>query len=137
VSSWDTIYWQDFHSFKFGLLFIFFLGPGSGLTIYGVFWDTVNFTVTIDEEAAPPPTLYPPLPGDSPLVYNLSFYDVQSLPVSLHLLLMTVVPFSGDTYYNLFFDSAYINTTAPSLPPLSSSQTPTLHSGHNVEYKSP
>jgi hypothetical protein len=95
---------------------------GSGITVYGVLLPgPTNFTVTIDDAPAPPPILAPLRAITSPALYNVTLYDIQSLPLSFHMLTLSVVDWTSFTYSMMLFDYAYVNQ-AP--PPTSTSATP-------------
>src|ERR1700683_2855023 len=82
---------------------------GSGITIVGVrFSGGSNFTVSIDGMADAAPTGTPPLLDTAPPIYNVTLYDIQSLPLSFHNMSITIVPWqNGES--GLSFDYAYVN----------------------------
>jgi hypothetical protein len=93
-----------------------YFDPGSGITLYGIVIDTLNFTVSIDENPAPPPDLWAPPLNTAPLIYNTSLYNIQSLPFAFHFLTLTLINWidSPDPSSLIMFDYAYINDTRPS-----------------------
>jgi len=97
---------------------------GSGITIYGIQMDTgPNFSVSIDDIPLPSNVAFPALPPRSPTIYNMSFYDKQSLSASYHTLTITN---NGE----MTFDYAYINETAPFL-----TSSKTSSSGSSIPVK--
>src|ERR1700683_1026484 len=93
---------------------------GSGITIVGVrFSGGSNFTVSIDGMADPAPTGTPPLLDTAPPIYNVTLYDIQSLPLSFHGMSITIVPWQNGASW-LSFDYAYVNQTNPSPTPSTS-----------------
>jgi hypothetical protein len=78
--------------------------------------------VSLDGTGAPPPTLRPQLPLQSPALYNFSYYDFQSLALTFHMLTITIADWQGGES-EFLFDYAYINETALPPPPLSTSTT--------------
>ena len=59
----------------------------------------------------------------SPLIYNITIYDLQSLPLTTHRLTITLITWSGVGWSEIFFDSAYVNETAPAIRSTSTTST--------------
>lgn len=55
-----------------------------------------------------------------PYIYNVTLYDIQSLPPTEHTLKLSLVNWVNSTT-TINFDYAYVNGTAPSLTPSTSS----------------
>jgi len=81
-----------------------------------------NFTVLLDGKTAPAPNAFPPTYSTTPPIYNVTLYNIQSLPLSFHEMTITFAPWGGG-YSELAFDYAFVNETKPSPPP-SPSPTP-------------
>jgi hypothetical protein len=89
---------------------------GTGITLYGVVWgDTyTNFTMAIDGQPAEVSTRSPPPEITSPAIYNITLYDLQSLPYHFHQLTMTLTNSSSSDHRSLLLlDYVYVNETVP------------------------
>ena len=51
----------------------------------------------------------------SPLIYNITIYDLQSLPLATHRLTITLTTWSGVGWSEILLDSVYVNETAPAI----------------------
>jgi hypothetical protein len=105
---------------------------GSGITLFGGATHTMhtNFTVTLDGGRAHPPVLHPLPVSESPYIYNVTLYDLQSVQMIPHLLTINLVPLVGFGRSVILFDSALINETVPatstsSIPTSTSQSTST------------
>ena len=95
-------------------------GLGSGIILYGLQLpgSAIDFNVKIDGSASQVSFPAIPLAEDSPTIYNFTFYDNQSLPLTNHFL-------SVISTGQFFFGYAYVNQTDPApKPSTSSSSTP-------------
>jgi hypothetical protein len=102
---------------------------GSGITLYGVTHGdiVVNFTIMVDGNPAPEPRLIISPDAQDPPIYNITLYNIQSLPLAFHFLVLKLVKYVTPCGCPsiLFFDYAYINDTVISSSSNSSSATPT------------
>lgn len=89
------------------------LALGSGITIQGVLFSGVsNFTVSVDGKEAPAPPESLPIPLSWPPLYNITLYDIQSLPLASHAMIISIVPWNNGES-EIAFDYAYVNETDP------------------------
>lgn len=78
-----------------------------------------NVAVSLDGEmvATPTSTLWT---QKDPAIYNFPLYDIQSLPVSFHVLTITAVSGDGNGTTSVSFDYAYVNETNSLVNPTTS-----------------
>jgi hypothetical protein len=92
---------------------------GSGITIFVIqSYYPLNTTVTVDGTTSTVASISN-LPQLTDLVYNVTLYDVQSLPIGDHILDVALGDYTlinGNTVGSLIrFDAAAVNETAPSV----------------------
>jgi hypothetical protein len=92
---------------------------GSGITIFVIqSYYPLNATVTVDGTTSTVASISN-LPQLTDLVYNVTLYDVQSLPIGDHILDVALGDYTlinGNTVGSLIrFDAAAVNETAPSM----------------------
>ena len=107
-------------------VFLTSIASGSGITLYVAHGDdNVNASITLDGNSSLT-TITTLLKSGKPVeTYNVSLYNVQSLPHGSHIITVLLLDLTGGVGSSCWFDYAMVNDTPSSPPALSSSPSAT------------
>lgn len=92
--------------------------------------------MAVDGAQAPPPSLHPAVPADSPPLYNVTLYNLQDLTVAPHVLVITIVAWQlGES--EIALDYVDVNELAATPTGPTSSLVPTYAGSTFSPYPSP